>query len=122
MAESRTPATAAQLFQRLWDELVLLLGTTATATVVRRGLKRAAPRLPVLAELRIERDGLDYGYAVPASWRDPDHPAALAAVQRLYVEELDPLLRELTGSVVRRRLARIPGLAVPVAEPEEEPR
>lgn len=122
MTEGRSPASAGALFQRLWDELVSLLGTTATATLVRRSLKRAVPRIPELAELRVEREGLDYAWACPATWRDPDRVAAVAALRRLYAEELDPLLRELTGDVVRRRLASVPELAPLAAPAEEEPR
>lgn len=121
MTDARASSTAADLFQRLWDELVSLLGTTATATVLRRSIKRAAARVPELGAIRIERDGLEYTYAVPSSWRQPEHGAAITALQRLYSEELDPLLRELTGAVVRRRLARIPELAA-TAVPFEEGR
>lgn len=122
MTERGTPASASALFERLWDELVSLLGTAATATLVRRSLKRAGPRIPELGGLHVDREGLDYRYVLPASWREPGRDAGAIALRRLYAEELDPLLRELTGTVVRRRLARVPELAALVQPAEEETR
>lgn len=83
----------------------------ATATILGRCLKRAAPDIPELAELRIERKGLEYTSKLPAAWADLNNQAAVSAVRRLVTEELDPLLRELTGDVVCRRLAAIMELA-----------
>ncbi len=111
MAEARTAKSAEALFRVLWDALVSLLGTTATATLLRRAVRRAAPRIPGLAEVRIRQEGLEYTYALPASWRDPADAAALTALRHLVAEELEPLLRELTGGVVRRHLSRIAALA-----------
>lgn len=122
MTDSRTPASARALFERLWSELVSLVGTTATATLVRRSIKRAATRIPELAEIQIERKGLEYTYALPESWRESENALAVSTLRRLYAEELDPLLRELTGAVVRRRLASVPELAAIAMRPEEETR
>lgn len=116
----RPRVNAEALFGALWDALVSLLGTTATATLLRRAVSRATAGTPELRELRIAREGLEYTYAVPPSWRDPEHVPAVIALRRLFVEELEPLLRELTGAVVRRHLARIPELRPITGPPEEE--
>lgn len=121
MGDGRPGVSAEALFRALWDALVSLLGTTATATLVRRAVSRAAPRVPELREVQVVREGLEYTYALPAAWLDPRHDAAHAALRRLYAEELEPLLRELTGGVVSRHLARIPELAA-IVEPAEEGR
>ena len=95
----------ATLFTILWDSLADLLGTAATATLLRRAAKRGAARSPELAGLVIERDGLAYRYTCPPAWTDPSEgtPPAL----RELVVELRPLLIEMTGQVVIRHLEQV---------------
>jgi len=99
---------AALLFNMLWEALADLLGTAATATLLRRAARRALPRCPQLGELTIERENLEYRYRLPGAWEDPDKilPPAL----RELVGELRPLLVELTGPVVLRHLEGVPEL------------
>jgi len=96
------------LFTVLWEALADILGTAATAILVRRAARRALPRCPELAALSIRRESLDYLYAVPPAWQQPgpDPPHALCDLAR----ELCTLLGELTGAVVVKRLAHIPAL------------
>ncbi len=95
------------LFGVLWDALVDLLGTSATATIVGRAVRRALPRSPELGELAIARVDREYGYVVPRSFdRAEGPPVAL----RDLLDELRPLLVELTGQVVLRGLERVPEL------------
>lgn len=103
-------ATAAALFQRLWDELADLLGTAATAALLRRALKRGVVKQPELAALVLKREGLGYAWVLPAAWHELERRDAVAHLRRLVREELGPLLRELTGPVVERRLAQAPEL------------
>jgi hypothetical protein len=100
--------SAAALFTLLWDALADLLGTAATAVVLRRAVRRATPRSPELAELSIVREDLGYRYALPSAWngRDGGSQAALGHL----VAELLPLLVELAGPLVVRHLAQIPEL------------
>jgi hypothetical protein len=99
---------AAFLFNLLWEALADVLGTAATATLLRRAARRALPRCPQLGELTIERENLEYRYRLPGAWEDPDKilPPAL----RELVGELRPLLVELTGPVVLRHLEQVPEL------------
>ena len=101
--------TADALFAVLWDALVDVLGSAATAALVRRAIKRAALRRSGVAQLAVEREGFEYGFVVPESWSrdDADALADLHALAR----ELSPLLVELTGPVVVQRLNRIAELA-----------
>ncbi|MGC3998211.1 MAG: hypothetical protein QM767_12315 [Anaeromyxobacter sp.] len=101
------PGSAADLFKRLWDELVALISTPATAALMRRALKRAVPRIPELQGVAVNREGLEYAFVLPAHWRDPARADAVQALRRLVREELEPLFRELTGPVVSRHLARV---------------
>jgi inosine-uridine nucleoside N-ribohydrolase len=103
-------AAAAELFQRLWDEVTDLLGTAATAALLRRALKRASAKEPALAALVLRREGLEYAWALPASWHDPDRRDAVDHLRRLVRDDLHPLFRELTGPVIARRLAQAPDL------------
>jgi hypothetical protein len=97
---------AAELFTLVWQGLVEVLGTAATATLIRRAAARAAATTPDLPSVVVNRNTVTYAYEVPAIWRRPDDPRALRSLQAL-LEELGLLLRELTGVVVIRRLARI---------------
>jgi hypothetical protein len=98
----------AALFTLVWEALADVLGTAATATLLRRAARRAAPRCAELTELAITREKLEYRYRLPSAWADGagGKPVAL----RELVAELRPLLVELTGPVVFRRLERIPEL------------
>ncbi len=62
--------SVAALFTILWDALADLLGTAATATLLKRAAQRAAARSPELAGLVIKRDGLIYRYSCPPAWND----------------------------------------------------
>jgi quercetin 2,3-dioxygenase len=95
------------LFDKLWDSLVDVLGTAATATIVSRAAHRALPRCPELGELAIARVDREYGYLLPRSFDRPDGPPAS---MRALLDEIQPLLVELTGQVVLRRLERVPEL------------
>jgi hypothetical protein len=105
----KRPASAdlsvAALFTVLWEALADVLGTAATATLLRRAALRAARHSPELAALVISRAKLEYRYALPPAWADGSERATLAL--RALVAELRPLLEELTGMVVVRRLERI---------------
>ena len=112
--------TACALFDLLWDNLADLMGTGATATLLRRAAARAAVRDRGLAGLVIARDGLQYRYDLPEEWRRPDDEQTIASLRTL-VRDLQPLLRELTGAVVVDRLARLEPLrAAGILADEEE--
>ncbi|MGB8932449.1 MAG: pirin family protein [Anaeromyxobacteraceae bacterium] len=98
--------TDTALFGRLWEETVEVLGPTATATILRRAARRALPRSPALAALEIARVEGEFRYSLPRSFDQPDARGAL----RELLDELRPLLAELTGQVVFRRLERVPQL------------
>jgi hypothetical protein len=106
----RRNAAAAELLQRLWDEVADLVGTAATAALLRRALKRASAKQPELAALVLRREGLEYGWVLPAAWHDPGRSDAIDHLRRLVREDLHPLFRELTGPVIARRLAQAPEL------------
>ena len=99
----------AKAFDALWETLVDVLGPAATATLLRRALKRATSGAPDLGSLVISREQFAYRYTLPPAWLDA---AARAPIDPLCVliGELRPLLVELTGNVVWRRLAGIPEL------------
>ena len=95
------------LFGILWDALVDILGTSATAVLVRRAARRALPRSDELSELTISRVDGEYAYVVPHSFgRSIGPPAAL----RDLADELRPMLVELTGEVTLRHLGHVPEL------------
>src|SRR3954451_9806746 len=95
----------AALFTLLWDALADLLGTAATATLLKRAARRAADRSPQLAGLVIQRQGLTHGYACPDSWSNASRDGH-RALQDL-IAELRPLLVEMTGQVVIRHLEQV---------------
>ncbi len=83
-----------------------VLGTGATAALVRRALRNAAKRRPELRELSMSRNSLTYAFNLPDSWNQPD-PGDLQSLRDL-IGELSTLLEQLTGQVVLRRLERNP--------------
>lgn len=99
--------SGAALFSLIWETLADLLGTAATAVLLRRAARRALHASPELGELEISVRELEYRYTVPPAWTDGvETPSAL----RTLVAELLPLLLELTGRIAIRRLERIPEL------------
>lgn len=111
MTQSRSeqpapPCTASELFDVLWAALTDVIGPTATAALLQRSIKRAAADQPELRDLVIGRDQFVYTYTLPKSWAQPEQTPrpALTGV----VRELWPLLSDLTGSVVVRRLSDVP--------------
>jgi len=60
----------------------------------------------VLVERIVARNGPDYEYRLPETWRQPGNEEALSAL-RVVAAELRRLLIELTGPVVVRRLGRL---------------
>jgi hypothetical protein len=101
--------TASALFDLLWGALADVLGTAATAVLLRRAAKRATARDPALQKLLIQREATGYKYTVPSDWQEHGNRAPEAELCEL-VRELRPLLLELTGSVVIQRLERVQAL------------
>jgi len=54
----------------------------------------------------VARNGLDYEYHLPETWKQPGNEEAIG-VLRAVAAELRVLLVELTGPVVVRRLSRL---------------
>ena len=107
MSHSDQDATsAAGLFDLLWESLADVLGTAATATLMRRAIKRATSQTSWSEPVVVVRNGLDYEYRLPATWKQPGNEEALGALRGV-AGELRVLLVELTGPVVVRRLGRL---------------
>ncbi len=117
-ADAADACRAAETFAVLWRTLADVIGPTATAALLQRSVKRAATEQPELRQLVITRERFEYRYTLPPSWARPaaDARAALAPV----VRELWPLLAELTGTVVVRRLREVPHLRRCGVLPEED--
>lgn len=102
------PPTTAALFALLWNDLVDVLGSSATATLLRRAAKHGASRQPALQQLVIHRPAFEYEYVVPEAWKDEQQGLDELLV---LVKTLVPLLEQLTGVIVIQRLYSIPELA-----------
>ena len=98
--------SAAELFDLLWESLADVLGTAATATLLRRAIKRAASHTAWSEPVVVTRNGLEHEYRLPETWKQPGNDEALGAL-RVVAAELRGLLVELTGPVVVRRLGRL---------------
>lgn len=106
MSGDTDASSAAELLDLLWESLADVLGTATTATLLRRAIKRAASQLASSETVVVTRNGQDYQYRVPETWRHAGSEEALSAL-RAVTAELRILLIELTGPVVVRRLARL---------------
>lgn len=98
--------SAAELFDLLWGSLADVLGTAATATLVRRALTQVAPRTFAGEPVIVTRNGLNYEYRLPEAWKQTGNEDAVGAL-RIVAAELRVLLVELTGPVLVRRLTRL---------------
>jgi hypothetical protein len=106
--DSSAELRGAALFKLIWDCVADVLGTTAAATLMRRAARRAMLRSPELGDFQVLRTDAGYTYALPRALvgKAEQTPVAL----RELVNELRPLLLELTGQVVVRRIEQIPWL------------
>ena len=107
-AERRPEHTTGQLFELLWNALADMLGTAAAAALLRRAARRASVRTERLRDVLIRRNGVDFVYALPSHWSELGD-ATLQDLREL-VRDLRPILVELTGPVVVRRLGQIAAL------------
>ena len=98
--------SAAELFDLLWGTLADVLGTAATATLLRRAIKRGAARTAWSEPVVVARNGLDYTYRLPDAWKQSGNDEAVD-VFRMITAELKVLLIELTGPVVVARLGQL---------------
>lgn len=105
----RDGASAAELFDLLWETLADVLGTAATATLLRRSIKQASARIAWSEPVIVARSGLDYTYRLPDTWKQPGNDEAVD-VLRIVAAELRALLVELTGPIVVARLGRLAAL------------
>jgi len=104
----------AALFALVWEALADVLGTAATAAIIRRAAGRAAAMTPELVDVVIRRENLEYRYTLPHDWSQPANAAlpgerAPVALQKL-IAEIGNVLVELTGTVFVGRLEQIPEL------------
>ena len=65
----------AALFAIVWDAIAEVLGTAATAAIVRRAAGRAATDSPELVDVVIRREKLEYRYTLPHAWSHAARPA-----------------------------------------------
>jgi hypothetical protein len=109
VSEDGVELSAAASFAIIWNALAEMLGTAATAAILRRAVGRAAVESPELVDLIIVREDLDYRYRLPHIWSRKVEAGPIAL--RQLVAETGRLLLELTGTVVISRLEQIPELA-----------
>jgi hypothetical protein len=98
--------SAAELFDLLWGTLGDILGTAATATLLRRSIKQAAAHTAWSEPVVVARNGLDYTYRLPEAWKQVGNDEAVDEL-RIVAAELKRLLIELTGPVVVARLGHL---------------
>jgi hypothetical protein len=110
---SDNKSSTAELFQLLWNDLVDVLGSSATATLLRRAAKHGVKRQPGLTKLVIHRPAFEYEYVVPEHWSTNGRQELVVLCQTLV-----PILEELTGRIVVQRLRSIPQLASLVDDQE----
>jgi quercetin 2,3-dioxygenase len=95
------------LFNMLWEALVDVLGSATAAALVSRAARRAQPRSPELVELAVVRVDQQYACSVPPSFDQTEGPPAALCV---LLDEIRPLLTQMTGQVVLRHLDQRPEL------------
>ncbi len=120
------PATSGQslgrsdgcrVFAWLWTKLATVLGTPATAALMRRAISAVAAVNPDLRGIAISRERLTYSYHLPTELcTDPENQAP--AYRALFREVLR-LTGELTGGVMVRGLIQSDELSPWLPDREE---
>jgi hypothetical protein len=105
-ASVKSATSAAELFDLLWESLADVLGTAAAAILLRRAIQQTAFRMADAERVIVVRNGLEYEYRVPETWKRPGDDEAVDAL-RVVAAALRVLLVELTGPVVVNRLGRL---------------
>jgi hypothetical protein len=104
----------AALFALVWEALAEVLGTAATAAIVRRAAARSAPENLELDDVVVLREDLEYRYTLPHAWSYATRAAApgerAPIAFRALIAEIGRLLVELTGTVLIGRLEQVPEL------------
>jgi hypothetical protein len=98
--------SAAELFDLLWDALADVLGTATAAIILRRAIQQAALATGSSERVMVFRNGKDYEYRVPGTWRRPGNDAAVDALRGV-AAALRLLLIQLTGPVLVDQLGRL---------------
>jgi hypothetical protein len=112
--------TTSELFELLWSTLSDMIGSTATAALLQRSIKRAAEQHVDLNGLAIVREQFGYRYTLPDTWMaHGDRDRSLHALRQL-VRELWPILSDLTGPIIGRRLRQVPLLVRCGLVPEDD--
>jgi hypothetical protein len=104
----RDGCVASELFAVVWDTLSDILGTPMTATLLRRSVKHAGSKGGDLRGVLITREGFEYRYSLPDSWREESAPGLDAL--RAVLDELRPLLTDIAGPLLVDRLGAVPAL------------
>ena len=104
----RGEATASTLFRITWQSLVDIVGSGATATLLRRSVRRATAAGVDFTGVVIEQRGIEPGYLLPEEWAKPSTKSI--ETLRALTTQLRPLLVELTGPVLVARLNENPEL------------
>jgi hypothetical protein len=107
--EAAADRSAAQTFEVLWSALHDVMGSAATATLMRRAALQAVHAAPELDGFDVTRERFEYRYVLPASWSIAA-PVAPPRSLDVLMRALRPLLVELTGPVMLKRLDGIPEL------------
>ena len=108
-------ASAAELFERLYSGVADIIGSPATATLMRRALRNAAAGNHALNDVVLLPKTLGFQYSPPDRWDKVGDEQGLRDVRALY-RALRALLVEMTGPVVIHRLSadrRLQGLTGP---------
>ncbi len=88
--------SAAELFEVLWESLADMLGTAATATLLRRA-KQTASQTSGSGPVVVIRSGMDYEYRLPAAWSQPGNGARRAVLDSLTGAHVGPRFQDLRG-------------------------
>ncbi len=103
--------STADLFDLVWNDLADLMGTAAVAALMKRALRQASLETPALRSLSIAKEDLEYRYDLPDSWQENCKGETGRSLHDL-LAALGPLLVQLTGPVVVRRLQRLAPLRI----------
>jgi len=87
-----------ELFAELWERMTLVLGTTAGQVLMRRAMRDASGKYPILSHLTVSESGL--GFDQMKEIAGPREPMTLSPAFWELILALFGILTKLTGSVL----------------------
>lgn len=99
-------APPSEALRALWTAVAEVIGSAATAVLIRRAIKRAARQYPSLDDLTVELQEFLYQLRIPEHWDAPPDAETAEAIRAL-IAAFTEIARQLSGEILIRHISRL---------------